>query len=341
MINIEDICKAYKLSDINNVDNENSFFNNVFSLQQELLNKTTECAYKLFEINETHKQVPTLDRRLITYDKELTLLANTITIKISKAPTEDNSFVNENYIDAVSKNKYQRYDEVSVVVSQKILNSLDGTISPLLNDSYFLQNYLNNNNITLTDCSVTKTDFSQTLEDGQLIGFLDCQEYIVKVDDIIDLSSKSVRNLNNNFALNSSYLLVGDVSVEEANIVSIYLKQSNYYLNNKDTYDKYVTNSNLYLSNAVMSDELSLNSNIKKTIDVYNQFDTLIASKDWEATDLIKTDSNQTGIVDALSDSIENNTELTSNEVISYEELKAVLSNVTDKLSAITGECNG
>lgn len=340
-MNVENLCNGYLQSSINDVDKENAFFNEAYIFQVSLLKKAIQAQYKLLEIKETQKKSPTLDRTFVQYDKDITINTNTLYIIIKKQITESSIFVDADYIDSVCSNKYQFYDKISSFLNQKTTISKDDSISSLVSEPYFNTTYLNKNNCIISNSSLKSTAITENIPPNKLIGLLDCKNYIIQIDDIIDISSYSIKNNLNTFFCSETFFLVDGLLLNETQIEAIYLKESNYYLNNETTFNMYITKTNNYLSdNTIINDSLYKNINTKKVIDVYSDFNNKKAKKQWKVPTLTKTDSNKTNIVKIITDAVEKGTNIENNEVISYEELIAIMNNITDKLIAITGTCD-
>jgi len=338
MIDLKFICNQILKTDIRDVSNENNFFESIYKYQIALLGKIYEAQVKIKEMEETNKSNPKLSYKFITYTKPLTLKVSTLVVDVDKLPEEDNQFVNRDYIDNVVANFYQKKDNVSSHISQEVvITSL--TDSPLLNDIYFQENYLNTINPKIIDCALINQEI-ESLDSNNLIGYLDCKDYIVSIDDVIDLSKKVLRNENESFILTHSSIKLEFATINNTTIKGLYLTKSSYYLNRKDTFAMYVAQDNPYLSDkALINDVLKENTNMVKVIDLIGDLNKTKASKQWQTPGVIKTDSMQTDIINKIKSALDTGDSVDSNELISKEELEEILNYVVQKLESITGAC--
>jgi len=338
MIDINQFCEKIQTTNITDVENENLFFETVFQEQKRILNDIYKSKVLLKEIKETWKENPKLSYNFLVYDKNIKLKSNKLTIVIDSEIKEENNFVNEQYLEDVVQNFYQNIENVSSFIEQEVVLSSNG--SPLVNLNYFIDNYLTIKKPVITDCVIEQ----QTIEeigDNNLIGLIDCYTYIIPIKTIIDLTDKNIKNLDNTMSLTKDSFRFLRLKIIDSPVTSIYLTQSSLYLNNATTKELYITNQNNYiLDEIVVSDELEEKSNFLKTITLFKIFEETKAKKNWTVPELIKTDSNQTGLSNKIIEAVRKNETLDTNELVSYEELELAMEHIISELTTITEVCN-
>jgi len=332
------LCKQFALSDITNVDTENSFFKEMYKLQKELLQKILKAEYLLEQLKRTNSENPILDSAFFYYDKEVTISSNTLTIIIENQISGPNQFVDEEYVDAVVSTKYQTIDNVSSFIYQQVITGdTDTTRDIILTSDYFLSTYFNANKKTIVNSTLKKIGLDNK-DENELVGLLEIKEKFISINETLSLSNSIIKSP---LVTITNKTIDGKViDIEQTNIIGIYCSNSDYLINNMQFSLDYITYNNLYLKDlSVISDDLSLNTNLVKVIDLMTELENTKASKNWQVPYLIKLDSGKTDVESKIVDAVIHNNEIDTDEMISYSEFVNSINKVLTEAYKAIGEC--
>jgi len=333
------LCYEYTNTPFSDVAAENKIIEQLYLYQKETLKNLLLANARLQELKETFSPEPKLDYYFVSYSNPITIYLETLTIIVDDDNVVNDMFVNKSYVSKIFKTYYQTLSSATAYINNTTVIVDDGNKIPLVSKEYFESNYLNINNSTIYNC-VTEISSLSDCSNNQVLGTIILKNNFLFIDDVIDLSTKTIGSSNGITGVSTDTLVVKTISIKNTPVKSLSLISPTKLLNWALINELFVTKSNPYLlNNAVVVDELVNNSNILRVIDVKQKLKENKASLEWETEKLIKTDSQQTTIVDDVVDAVLNNKQLDKKEAITYAELNEALDKLIGKIVDIVGEC--